>query len=200
MRPSYIVLILLPIQSLALIVPLPPSLSLLSDTNSTAGLPNATLLSGSYLTEEVGKPYPICNQAYGGNLNIDSCANAWDKIKPSTTKRIFRSRQGALTEDELLPVRYLSNDGLCAIDIDAVDGRSIEESSDGKTISKVAGTILVQCVYRSKTGGSLPLDRKSFLNAYVPFAMHNFPSCYQEEKERNQYVYKILGYRFRDNT
>ncbi len=198
MRPSFIVPALSPILSLALILPLPPSLSLLSDTNSTAGVPNATLLSGSYLTDEFGNPYPICDHAYDGKLNSDSCANAWHKIERSTTKRVFRSRQGALTEDEPLPFRYLSNEGLCAIDVDVVDGHSVEESSDGNTISDVAGNVLVKCVYKSKTGGSLPLDRKSFLNAYVSFAMHNVSSCYHEEKEGIQYACKILGYRFRD--
>lgn len=74
----------------------------------------------------------------------------------------------------------------------------MEESSDGKTISEVVGNVLIKCVYKSKTGGSLPLDRKSLLNAYNPFAMQNVPSYYYEEKERIQYAYKILGYRIRD--
>lgn len=73
---------------------------------------------------------------------------------------MFRTRQGVLTEDEPLPVRYLSNDGRCAIDVDRLDDGYTVETSDSLDISERAGAVLVKCVYASKTGGSISIDSK----------------------------------------
>lgn len=73
---------------------------------------------------------------------------------------MFRTRQGVLTEDEPLPVRYLSSNGRYTIDIDRLDDSYAEETSDGLNISERTSPILVKCVYGLKTGGSISIDSK----------------------------------------
>ncbi len=142
----------------ALTLSLPPSLSLSLNTNTTDNLPNASLSNYTHPTEILGIPQPLCDPAYGREINPNSCANAWKKIERSTTKRVFRTRQGILTEDEPLPVRYLSDDGRCAIEIDHLHDSYAEETSDGLSISEHAGAVLVKCVYGTKTGRFVPIE------------------------------------------
>ena len=59
------------------------------------------------------------------------------------------------SEDTPVPFRYLSDDGLCAIDIVTLDPGY--GSADDFSISEAAGAVLVNCVFKSNMGGSVRL-------------------------------------------
>ena len=100
--------------SLSLITPEPanfsPPLSLMN--------PNSTDLNLSNLTSKSGIN---CIKSLGQDLNVASCHNAWQKIHGTQQAQRFlprpsRSHPRDITpEDVVMPFRYLSDDGLCAI-------------------------------------------------------------------------------------
>ena len=86
-----------------------------------------------------------CNgQVYGRNFNLGSCIQVYHAMSSSTMPATFGER-GTGTYDVNLPFRYLSRDGLCAIDI------SHRRDLNFETISpielKEAAAIMIQiCV------------------------------------------------------
>ena len=101
---------------------------------------------------------PVCDSHFGIGLKQTSCVNAWQKINRTTTKETFRTRKGVLTEDTPLPVRYLSDDGLCAIDLFDVlelNRGNLEDTTDSLTISEQAGVILAKCAIQKGIGGGI---------------------------------------------
>lgn len=133
-------------------VSIPSTLSLFPSTaNGTNGLQGTFSSTGKYSEH--------CDAHYGSDLNPSSCGIAWRKIIRSKDKITFRSRRGIQTEDTPVPFRYLSNDGLCAIDINLVPGVE-EDTSDGEEISEQAGALLVGCAYKHKTGGAIQITSK----------------------------------------
>lgn len=61
----------------------------------------------------------LCKKIHGEDLNAGSCRNAWQKIRCTSHTQWFipRSREPgeASYNNVLIPVRYLSDDGICAI-------------------------------------------------------------------------------------
>ena len=101
---------------------LPSSLTL---TNSNLTDPSAPLLLTAQNSTSLNtfpsvssKSGITCMKVHGENLKTDSCRNAWQKIPrtPNTQRFIPRKRSGeASSADVVLPIRYLSDDGICAI-------------------------------------------------------------------------------------
>ena len=99
---------------LSLITPEPatfrPPLSMVN-LNST-GLNLSSLTSSSRIT---------CTASLGKDLNVESCHNAWQKIHGTQKAQGFLPRPSRShpvhipPEDVVMPFRYLSDDGLCAI-------------------------------------------------------------------------------------
>ena len=93
---------------------LPPSLSLIVPNSSN--LNSYTDGSFSNLTSKTGI---VCSITQGKEMSIDSCNNAWEKIQPTSHSQRFLPRKtdaGEVTNDDvIMPLRYLSDDGICAI-------------------------------------------------------------------------------------
>ena len=73
----------------------------------------------------------------------------------STVTKVHGPRHQHHLFDVSLPLRYLSDDGLCAIDINHkrdMAGTLGDESSDW-TISEKAANVLDECVENKETGG-----------------------------------------------
>ena len=154
MPPSSLSLVCFVLIHLTNAIVVPPPLSLLPTTTNDTKTLSQTL---SNLTDTS----PLCSSAYGSDLRGVSCLDAWEKIGRTKTKRTFRRRDGILSEGTPLPIRYLSDDGLCAIDLDFVAGGDKDpEPLDDYTISEQAGEILVGCVYKSMRGGYAILPSK----------------------------------------
>ena len=101
--------------------------------------------------------HPACNgDHYGYQVDQRSCQNAWQKIDRNPVLRSYRVRSTSKQRrsDYLSPVRYLSNDGRCAIDISLKQGATQDLSSD-LTISIGAGSVLDSCVNLLGIGGML---------------------------------------------
>ncbi|KAL8753007.1 MAG: hypothetical protein Q9199_005355, partial [Rusavskia elegans] len=95
---------------------------------------------------------------YGRDLKPASCKNAWDKIERSPVRKRYGVRKTPAKEsfDYLLPERYLSDDGLCAIDISIPQaqiaaGRKWDVTT-GLQMSDSASAILEQCVVYGEGG------------------------------------------------
>lgn len=130
-------------------VSLPPSILLLQNLTHTADTLNGTFpdLTAGRLS---------CRTIRGTSLQEDSCRNALDKMDLSSTKAetfIPRSISG-VTDRVRVPLRYLSDDGTCAIDV------FFHRASEGDVttwavISDRARTILEKCVISLQKGGSM---------------------------------------------
>lgn len=102
--------------------------------------------------------FPFCSVVFGRDLSIESCLNAWGKIDPSAHSQTYRPRPrpplrpapGTLT----LPVRYLSDDGLCSIDLQNTIGMTGDFVS-GLLISQQARSIIYECVQDKRRGGNI---------------------------------------------
>ena len=114
--------------------------------NETSNFTSLDSLSAPY------KPgLPVCAPVMiGDNLNWDSCRNAWAKI-PRTTEPIkygLHNYRGS--RDYTTPFRYLSDDGLCAIDIVLHFSRGRErlgwDITTGQDLSDRAQQVLIKCV------------------------------------------------------
>lgn len=135
--------------SLTSAVSLPPSILLLQNLTQTADT-----LNGTFPDLTAGKL--SCSTIRGYGLQEDSCRNALDKMDLSSTKvEIFvpRSVEG-VTDRVGVPLRYLSDDGLCAIDV-FFYRRSEGDLTTWAVISDRAKTILEKCVILLQKGGSM---------------------------------------------
>ncbi|KAL8788881.1 MAG: hypothetical protein Q9195_007095 [Heterodermia aff. obscurata] len=100
-----------------------------------------------------------CNdQRLGRGLNKRSCWNAWDKMprSPSQHEMLprFVGRHGGFPTLSKLPIRYLSDDGLCAIDVRLPAGSKGDTTTD-RAIAGAARSVLFECVEDHGSGGQL---------------------------------------------
>lgn len=141
---------------------------------SALSLPPANLISNNSLTygsppdlrsgrpaRVPGEPYCV-KSVYGTDLILPSCDNAWTKIERSTeSKRYVRGHfAGAQPSDFRVPLRYLSDDGRCAIDVELqkfpeTGGRYGWDISTGRMISDKAEALLAACVRPKRIGGTV---------------------------------------------
>lgn len=89
-------------------------------------------------------------------MKEDSCRNALDKMDLSSTKvEMFVPRRvGGVTDRVGLPLRYLSDDGICAIDV-FFYRRSEGDVTTLAVFSDRAKTTLDKCVISLEKGGSM---------------------------------------------
>ena len=80
-----------------------------------------------------------------------SCVNAMGKISPWNKPVIFGSRSVEV-KDVIVPLRYLSDDGLCAIDVTLVRGTS-GDVANGIGLLHAARTVWDKCAIGSASGG-----------------------------------------------
>lgn len=98
-----------------------------------------------------------CNSArFGFPLRQHSCLNAWGKMPRTTQESTYSVRSRTGSADITVPIRYQSDDGLCAIDLrprfsDVMPGGDIARSID---ISNAVVRILQECVHGLGNGGS----------------------------------------------
>lgn len=128
---------------------LPPLDSISQNSNHPIDLPMTPSLN---LT--AGRNH--CTTLYGKDLSPVSCENAWDKVSRSTTPQTYRTQWHGKTQlpNIVIPIRFLSDDGLCAIDITNTKGR-VGDISTGLEISQKARQLLDDCVYDKRRGGSI---------------------------------------------
>ena len=136
---------------------------------------------------------------YGRDLNQESCRNAWNKIKQTNTPRTFNSRppgRGPYVQIPIksrLPIRYLSDDGLYAIDF-RMQSSSKRDTSNTRAIAAAADLILRNCVERVGYGGNSPVACES-INLLRPIngsSMHEISGCSHSDFH-HQFHPKKLG-------
>ena len=116
---GYLALILLVSAAAAREIPLPAS--------SSPQTFNATKYDLQQLTSQaefanLSAPDARCSSVYGDDVSTDSCLNALEKMRYSTSPKTYiprhRNRAQPLPLNYVsMPVRYLSDDGICAIDL-----------------------------------------------------------------------------------
>lgn len=86
-----------------------------------------------------------CNgQRYGRNLNVHSCLQVWHAMSSEVRPKTFGER-GTGTYDAPLPFRYLSHDGLCAIDVSHVAGIDFDTITP-IDLKEAADALIAVCV------------------------------------------------------
>lgn len=102
---------------------------------------------------------------YGANVNSQSCINALGKIPRTTAQSVYGTRGSAGT-GIVIPIRYQSDDGGCAITLRVrssdASGRDVARSID---IADAASDVIDRCVVppNRKYGGSA-----NGFSAYLP--------------------------------
>lgn len=93
---------------------------------------------------------------YGSNLNKDSCIQAWEKMPHSYIPQAYTSRQQEISPGKvLLPLRYLSDDGTCANDVEQKLNTPIAtvDVTTNDTIVAHAADLVEKCVQMRASGG-----------------------------------------------
>lgn len=141
------------------------SVSLSSATLSLLDEANSTIYSdGSSRNLGVHSGYQ-CHGAYGHRLSKISCLNAWEKIGFSKEMRLFSPRASTHPTATPMPVRYLSDDGVCAIDLNLRLATSVVTSEE--SISEQARSIMEQCVVAQRVGGSFHNASKTLIGPHL---------------------------------
>ena len=100
------------------------------------------------------------DQRFGRALDKPSCWNAWDKMPRSSDQHELHPRlPGRHTG---VPIRYLSDDGLCAIDVRISVGSEGDTTTD-RAIAGAARSVLFECVEGHGWGGQLEVPCKSMI-------------------------------------
>ncbi|KAI4166870.1 MAG: hypothetical protein LQ348_007751, partial [Seirophora lacunosa] len=92
---------------------------------------------------------------YGRQMSQASCLNAWQKMPRSSLARRYGNSRVHGEELVDLPLRYLSDDGLCAIDVNEKWNviATIPDITSELTLANVAKEVLDQCVSARGLGG-----------------------------------------------
>lgn len=122
-----------------------------------------------------GPGIPLCSMVrYGGSLHPPSCRNALDKIERSSVPKRYGLRSSPAKDsfDYLVPERYLSDDGLCAIDVvirqmQVSQGRKWDVAN-GVEISDAARAVMQDCA-KYGVGGSIDRFSKSSCKLHLIF-------------------------------
>ena len=136
-----------------------PGTLVLSQNNNSAGLLVAGPISNSTNVTQLSATAHCDNKfatfKLDKNVVISSCRNAWLKMPRDGKKEVFTKRPaGAADEGIPLPIRYLSDDGFCAIDIGFTHFQVAAKSVIVDTsLSEGVASILVGCVYSTQVGG-----------------------------------------------
>ena len=145
------VFIFLSLHVLTATLSLPPPTSLLQ---------NSTAFYSPYANFTASNNLRCDSRWYGEDLSVVSCENAWKKISQSTASQVYRTRSNSAfapvkPPEIAMPVRYLSDDGVCAIDIKGnPTSRKIWDVASDRRISETAKLVLNECVIERKLGGS----------------------------------------------
>lgn len=93
-----------------------------------------------------------CGQQYGRNLNVRSCIQVYHAMTEEPRPRTFGKR-GTGEYDAPLPFRYLSHDGLCAVDISHARGVTFDTIAPVELKEAVAVLIQICVNVHPSTGG-----------------------------------------------
>lgn len=145
--------LLLVFTSVACAITLSQSPSLHSPNATEQSVPqNGSLQEFSDLTRTT----LYCMRVHGENMPIDSCKLALSKIERTTDQKWYfprhRPRRDIPPNSIPMPVRYLSDDGICAIDLILAPGSGGDEASPD-LIYHNAKSIIDRCVVMEGKGG-----------------------------------------------
>ncbi|KAM0796877.1 hypothetical protein BDR22DRAFT_975776 [Usnea florida] len=98
--------------------------------------------------------YTCDGTRYGRGLNLDSCLNAWRRMDDTTVSKSYGERDsddpGSTDWDANLPLRILSYDGRCAIDV-SHSARSPSDTIAPSYLKSYARTLISICLQPSSS-------------------------------------------------
>lgn len=133
---------------------------------STLSAPQSISLQSSNTTGNLHLPGLSCSiiYGYGEDMPIRSCRDALSDMDRSVHWKQYISRQqnpDSLQSNQiLLPIRYLSGDGRCAIDT-ALQPSSPGDATSGDLLYLGAKRIIDECVVGSGRGGLISVDSRN---------------------------------------
>lgn len=134
-----------------------------------SSLSSTLQLLNSSSTDDDGQPANATNnmvkcdgRQWGYDLDKASCEETWKKIPTDSHFFTYGARSRGVF-DRPLPYRYLSDDGLCAVDIYHMS-RVFHDTATNHEISAAAKLILDKCVFRDpRRRGNVPIG------GYLPY-------------------------------
>ncbi|KAF6231455.1 hypothetical protein HO173_010416 [Letharia columbiana] len=187
------------------LVPPSPNLAISVPSSSTSSTLDLLNLSSSannlQLVNTTANENIKCDGKYWGyHLNKASCEEAWNQMPTDNQFVSFGARRMGHFERPL-PYRYLSDDGLCAIDIDHMI-KVVLDTATNHEISAAAKSILDKCVLRDepKKQGNTPIGgyrnyigRKKGLGISVSSYSPHVKCTLDSELEDETICTKLLG-------
>ena len=89
---------------------------------------------------------------------MSNCLSALSTINKFTAPVIFRPRPPTANSGIYLPVRYLSDDGRCAIDVSLKDGFR-GDVGNGVGMYRAAWRVIQQCVRTRRAGSATDFSK-----------------------------------------
>ena len=134
---------------------LPPSLPL--DNSLQPPQPPSNLILTNNINDTTLPPSNVlriqCDANYGRNLHPGSCLDVFRFIGGNEEEGTFSQRHTGHPSDIPLPLRFLSNDGLCFVQPQVEEGY-LSGRASAKQIAQAAYTLQQKCVVeRSGLGG-----------------------------------------------
>ncbi|KAG7009582.1 crossover junction endonuclease [Physcia stellaris] len=146
------------------------------NASSVVQIPPASHHASTNITEE---PTMACYSKYGSTLREESCLDALRSISSDSRVRLF-GQTGDATQIEL-PIRFLSVDGQCAIDVELFHRRMGDvEVSSWSAIREGARRIISRCVEkppegsRRRPGGIGGIHRHLGLNRWLSVFVRSY--------------------------
>ena len=93
-----------------------------------------------------------CNGEYGRDLNPSSCRDVFNYIGKSDTQTPFSERRTGRPNDVPLPLRFMSNDGLCFVQPLLLRG-AVTAHTSVTQMAQAAYTLFQRCVVDKGIGG-----------------------------------------------
>lgn len=163
---------------------------------STLSTPQSISPQYSNTTGNLRLPEPTCTIKFGHgeDLPINSCRDALSDMDRSVNWKQYIPRQRSPEPNQVpMPIRYLSSDGRCAIDIALREGSSGDATS-GDNLHYAANKIIDECVIGRGRGGAFPIafSRNSgmrvIVRSYQPTidcesGVHQIPPRYKDCQE-----------------
>lgn len=153
-----------------------PLLSLPPSPNPTSNFPTAGLVSY------------VCNgDAFGHDLNVDSCTDAIRFLGVQTTQLSFGMRNtGAF--DIRLPQRYISSDGKCAIEPTLAPDKELARAS-AEDVAVAAFVVVRNCA--AKQGGKGGIAKDIGASGLFPWLVFSLSSVLLPPSSFHFHTYRI---------
>ena len=116
---------------------------------------------------------------YGPDLDLASCVDALEKMNNSSIVQTYTSRRVILPSEIHLPIRYLSDNGICAIDINIREGFQVQaDITSGEALVNATTAVIRTCVAKNEGGVASGFSKPSLVIRFPGSIFYGRPACW----------------------